>query len=76
MQKKHRDVQKLRAVVEALMIQDRQLLRQKYRDHQLTGNWKGYRELHIENDWLLIYRIEKKELQLVLTRTGTHDDLL
>lgn len=50
MQKKHRDVQKLRAVVEALMIQDRQLLRQKYRDHQLTGNWKGYRELHIEND--------------------------
>ncbi|WP_269208412.1 type II toxin-antitoxin system YafQ family toxin [Bifidobacterium sp. AGR2158] len=29
----------------------------------------------MEGDWLLIYRIERHELQLVLTRTGSHDDL-
>ena len=28
-----------------------------YRDHALTSNWKGCRDLHIEPDWLLIYRI-------------------
>lgn len=57
------------------LAQDKQLLSTRYRDHQLTGNWKGYREIHIEGDWLVIYRVEKQELQLVLTRTGSHDDL-
>nr|WP_240540778.1 type II toxin-antitoxin system mRNA interferase toxin, RelE/StbE family [Bifidobacterium vespertilionis] len=41
----------------------------------MVNNWKGYREIHIEGDWLLIYRIERNELQLVLTRTGSHDQL-
>nr|WP_245819179.1 type II toxin-antitoxin system YafQ family toxin [Bifidobacterium tissieri] len=51
------------------------MLSTKYRDHQLTGPWRGYRELHITGDWLLIYRIESDELLLVLTRTGSHDTL-
>ena len=29
------------------MAQDKQLLSTKSRDHPLTGNWKGYREIHI-----------------------------
>ena len=45
------------------------------RDHDLHGNWKGYRECHIQPDWLLIYKIEKDILVLTLTRTGTHRDL-
>ena len=45
------------------------------RDHELTGNWKGYRECHIKPDWLLIYKIEKDVLILTLSRTGTHSDL-
>ena len=61
--------------IDTLMAQDKQLLSTKYRDHQLTGSWRGYREIHIEGDWLVIYRVEKQELQLVLTRTGSHDDL-
>ena len=44
-------------------------------DHDLHGNWKGYRECHIQPDWLLIYKIEKDILVLTLTRTGTHSDL-
>ena len=45
------------------------------RDHLLTGNWKGYRECHIEPDWLLIYKTVENELILLLMRTGTHADL-
>lgn len=45
------------------------------RDHALSGNWSGYRECHIQSDWLLIYRIEEGLLILTLTRTGTHSDL-
>ncbi|MGN0638570.1 MAG: type II toxin-antitoxin system YafQ family toxin [Huintestinicola sp.] len=44
-------------------------------DHDLSGNWKGYRECHIQPDWLLIYKIQNDSLVLSLTRTGTHSDL-
>lgn len=74
--KKHYSPDKLRQAIDALMAQNKQLLSTKYRDHPLTGNWKGYREIHIEGDWLVIYRVEKQELQLVLTRTGSHDEYL
>ena len=47
----------------------------KYRDHALTGGYSGFRECHIEPDWLLVYRVEKEELDLFLFRTGTHADL-
>lgn len=73
--KKHYSPDKLKQAIDALMAQNKQLLSTKYRDHPLTGNWKGYREIHIEGNWLVIYRVEKQELQLVLTRTGSHDDL-
>lgn len=73
--KKHYSPDKLKQAIDALMAQNKQLLSTKYRDHPLTGNWKGYREIHIEGDWLVIYRVEKQELQLVLTWTGSHDDL-
>ncbi len=45
----------------------------KNRDHKLTGDYIGSRELHIEPDWLLIYRNSAAEL--ILERTGTHSDL-
>ena len=47
----------------------------KYRDHNLAGNYRGFRECHIEPDWLLIYRVNKDSLELLLFRTGTHSDL-
>lgn len=47
----------------------------KHRDHLLTGNYGGYRECHIEPDWLLVYQIYEGQLILFLTRTGTHSDL-
>ena len=45
----------------------------KNRDHPLQGNYKSYRECHIEPDWLLIYKVEGDSIYFV--RTGTHSDL-
>jgi mRNA interferase YafQ len=42
-------------------------------DHPLTGDWSGYRDCHIEPDWLLLYKIDGDDL--ILARTGTHADL-
>lgn len=52
-----------------------EILPLKYRDHDLSGDYKGCRECHITPDWLLIYEIIEDELVLYLTRTGTHSDL-
>jgi mRNA interferase YafQ len=45
----------------------------KNRDHELSNNWKDYRECHIKPDWLLIYK--KYEDILLLARTGSHSEL-
>ena len=42
-------------------------------DHPLKSNWKDCRDLHIEPDWLLIYRSTEDVLRF--ERTGTHSDL-
>ncbi len=63
----------LRDVVNVLARE--QKLDEKYRDHGLTGNYSGFRECHVEPDWLLIYRISQDALELFLFRTGTHSDL-
>ena len=43
------------------------------RDHVLDGEWKGWRECHIQPDWLVIYKSTDDEI--LLARTGTHADL-
>ena len=63
----------LREVVNTLAEQ--KPLDQKYRDHELSGNYSGFRECHIQPNWLLVYRVENNELELFLFRTGTHSDL-
>lgn len=47
----------------------------KYHDHNLSGNYRSFRECHIEPDWLLVYRVDDDQLELFLFRTGTHSDL-
>ena len=68
--RRHLDVKRLEDVVAILAMGEP--LPEKHRDHELTGNWAGYRECHILPDWLLIYRIEDDVLVLTLARTGTH----
>ena len=61
-------------VIVEMLLEGKQLP-EKYQDHNLTGNWIGHRECHIEPDWLLVYYIEGDLLVLTLTRTGSHSDL-
>lgn len=67
------DIDLLEEVVDKIARGEK--LEEKYKDHQLKGNFKGYRECHILRDWLLIYKVNEKELVLYLLRTGTHSDL-
>lgn len=73
--KRHKDLEKLRKVVNTLSTGEQ--LDQKYHDHNLVDNtrFKNCRECHIEPDWLLIYRINNTELILLLVETGSHSDL-
>ena len=48
-------------------------LEEKYKDHQLKGNLKEFRECHIKPDLLLIYRINNDVLELV--DIGSHSEL-
>ena len=48
-------------------------LPQRYKDHVLKGAWQSYRELHIEPDWLLVYKLVDETV--LFTRTGSHADL-
>ena len=49
-----------------------------WKDHQLKGNMKHFRECHIggAGDWLLVYEKRETDMILYLLGTGTHTDLL
>ncbi len=66
-------IELLEAVVNSLAAGE--ILDPKYKDHELSGDLKGFRECHITPDWLLVYQVVKNELVLYLFRTGTHSDL-
>ena len=66
-------IERLKEVVNILAEQKK--LEDKYRDHGLSGEYKGFRECHIDPDWLLVYRIDEDVLELFLFRTGSHSDL-
>lgn len=56
-------------------LEEGRVLPEKYKDHQLKGNYSKFRECHIQPDWLLIYLIDSGVLTLTLVDTGTHADL-
>ena len=67
------NIEELEIVVN--MLAQQKTLPQKYKDHNLSGNYSNFRECHIKPDWLLIYKQDENELLLILFRTGTHSDL-
>jgi mRNA interferase YafQ len=71
--KRGKDMDRLLTVVGAL--RQRGPLAARHRDHALAGAWKGWRECHVEPDWLLIYRVDEDAGELILGRAGTHADL-
>lgn len=71
--KQGKNLDKLFDVVERLA--NGEVLEAKYRDHGLSGDYKGCRECHIDPDWLLIYEIFDDVLVLLLNRVGSHSEL-
>lgn len=69
------DMSKLENTIDLLLTG--KALPPHWKDHPLKGNYKKYRECHVdgEGDWLLIYKKDNNKLILVLTATGTHTDL-
>jgi mRNA interferase YafQ len=68
-----KDMDRLGEVVEALIAG--RTLDAKHKDHALSNDWRGFRDCHIEPDWLLIYKKENDILVLTLTRSGSHSEL-
>ena len=65
------DLARLESIVALLAAEEP--LEARHHDHSLSGDWKGFRDCHVEPDWVLIYKVEGNELQLA--RTGSHADL-
>ena len=71
LKKQDKDLSKLKFIIDILTT--KQTLDKKYLDHSLRGEFKGYKECHIEPDWLLIYFIDDDILNLA--RTGSQSEL-
>jgi len=69
--KRGADVAKLKGAIHLLLSGS--ALPPSFLDHALSGEWNEYRDLHIEPDWVLLYRIDGDTLKLA--RTGTHADI-
>lgn len=72
--KQNKDLGKLFEVIDILA--NGETLDAKYKDHSLTGNYRGTRECHVEPDWLLIYEIRGDVLVLMLYRLGSYSELI
>ena len=73
--KQGKKLEKIKTVIDKLACGEK--IDSKYKDHKLNDSkkYKNCRELHIEPDWLLVYRIIENELILLLLDTGSHSDL-
>lgn len=70
-QKRSKDMEKLKTLMQLLI--DEEPLPASYLDHPLKGDWRGFRDAHIEPDWLLIYKVSGDVVRF--ERTGRHTDL-
>jgi mRNA interferase YafQ len=70
-EKRGKDMSRLRTVIELLLTG--LSLPRELGDHPLKGKWRASRDLHIEPDWVLIYRVDGDAVRF--ERTGTHSDL-
>lgn len=57
-----------------MLAEDKPLPSEK-RDHNLKGSWIGYRECHVQPDFLLIYKKDDNNHSIRFERLGTHSEL-
>lgn len=79
--KKHYPVYLIKKCIHAIVENDVDILK-RIKDHSLRDNWRGYRKFHpsrLENDgsrydkWIVVYRMNSRELILTLVATGDHE---
>lgn len=73
LQKRHKNMELLKEVI--TILAEEKDLPEKCCAHDLIGKYTGYKDCHIQNDWILIYKIDKEISLISLYRTGTHSDL-
>ena len=71
LRKRGKDLEKLKVLIELLLSEEP--LPPRYKDHPLKINWAGYRDAHVEPDWVLIYSVTDEKVHL--ERTGNHEEL-
>ncbi len=71
MMERGKDEEKLKTVAAKLLAGE--TLEPRHEDHPLKGSFVGWRDCHIEPDWILVYRRTRDEV--IFGRTGTHSDL-
>jgi mRNA interferase YafQ len=71
LRKRGKDLEKLKVLIELLLSEEP--LPPRYKDHPLKLNWAGYRDAHVEPDWVLIYSATDEKVHL--ERTGNHEEL-
>ena len=71
----NKEAEETKAVIKKL--QNDEPLEVKYHDHELHGNYCGYRECHIRPDLLLLYKkgSEGELLILTLYRINSHTNI-
>ena len=69
--KRGKQRQKIEKAIEMICLEGD--VTEEYLPHTLSGNWQGYRECHIEPDWIMIYSVSDQ--LATFYRTGTHADL-
>lgn len=70
--RRNHDLEALRKIMKR--IENEEPLNPVSKDHPLSGDWVGHRELHIKPDWLLIYKLMPKQKKVIFIRLGTHAD--
>lgn len=71
--KKHYPMAKIDQAIRLIARNEISALFNHYRLHDLKGQWRGYKEIHIDGDTLIIYL--DREGNITLTRLGSHDQL-
>lgn len=71
MLRRGKDGEKLKAVAAKLLAGEP--LEARHQDHPLKGSFLGWRDCHIEPDWILVY--QRTPTEVIFGRTGTHNDL-
>jgi mRNA interferase YafQ len=69
-----RDLSELKKLMQ--LLTNKKSLHRKYKDHELTGDWRGHRDAHIDDriDWILVYQYMERD-RIRFVRTGSHAEI-